>query len=193
MAQLSQEEVKERLKNLTPEQMQELVKQQCIFCKIVAGEIPAYKIYEDNNFLAFLDANPSNAGHTLVIPNQHFSVLPQLPDNLAAALLVLVKRLASTIFETTKAEGITILQRNGQVAGQVVSHVHFHIIPRYTDDKIQDSWEPRKLTEEQFKDVQQKIVKTLKAPAKPIETKPREEVKEEQKKPKLFRVKSKLP
>lgn len=161
MAQLTQEEVKERLKNLTPEQMQELIKQQCVFCKIVAGEIPAYKIYEDANFLAFLDVNPACAGHTLVIPKAHVSVLPQMPDQLAAGIFILVRELAGKIFEATNAEGITVLQRNGQVAGQVVPHVHIHIVPRYADDQVQDGWEPKKLSEEQFKEAQRKIVEAL--------------------------------
>ncbi len=161
MTQLSEAEIQERLKNLTPEQMQELIKQQCVFCKIVAGEIPTHKVYEDNNFLAFLDVNPANVGHTLVIPKVHISVLPQLPDELAATLAVLVKQLSGKIFEATGAEGVNILQNNGQAAGQVVPHVHFHIIPRFPEDKISFAWEPKKLIEDQFKEAQKKIVNAI--------------------------------
>lgn len=167
MTQLSQEEIQERLKNLSPEQVQELIKQQCVFCKIVAGEIPTYKVYEDEAFLAFLDANPANAGHTLVIPKQHISVLPQMPDKLAASIGVLITKLSAIIFEATGAEGINILQNNGQVAGQVVPHVHFHIIPRHTEDKAAFSWEPKKLSKEQFEEAQKKILERLSQPMRP--------------------------
>lgn len=186
---LSQEEVQERLKNLTPEQMQELVKQQCIFCKIVAGDIPSYKVYEDNNFLAFLDINPANPGHTIVIPKKHYSVIPQIPDQEAAAYFILIKRLTGIIYEATGAVRMQLMQ-----FGIDVPHIHLHIIPRFEEDgqdTLYSPFTPKKLTEEQLKEIQAKILKRLKEPTKQApKTVPKEE---EPKKPKLPRIKPRLP
>ncbi len=152
----------ELLKKLSPEQI-EFIKQQqaaggqCVFCRIIKGEIPAKTVYEDANFLAFLDINPASPGHTLVIPKEHIAVLPQLPDELAAKAMVLIKKLAGVVFDATNAQGLNIIQKNGSVAGQAVPHIHFHIIPRFEDDKLNFEWDPLKLSEEQFKEMQKRI------------------------------------
>ncbi len=157
----TQEELQEKLKQLSPQQIQELIKKQCVFCKIAAGEMPAKKIYEDNNFMAFLSIQPANPGHTIVIPKEHFSVLPQLPDELNADCLALIKKLAAVIFETVNATGINVLQNNGAAAGQKIPHVHFEIIPRFEKDNVGLEWSTMKLKEEQFVQVQKRLVETL--------------------------------
>lgn len=198
MAELSEQEIKERLKNLTPEQMQELVKQQCVFCKIVAGEIPAYKIYEDKLHLAFLDINPANPGHVMVIPKKHYSVIPQMPDEEAGLYFIIIKRIIAAVHQAVGALRVQLLR-----IGELVPHVHIHVIPRFEDDGLETltkPYEPKKFTEEQFKAIQEKIVKTISKPAEakpaPKETKPEEKPTlktKEIKKKKLPTVKSRLP
>jgi len=155
-----QKMLQEKLSKLSPEQLQELIQQQCIFCKIVKGESPAYILYEDDLVMAFLDIQPATMGQTLVIPKKHYSVLPQMPDDEAKHLMLVVKQLSGLIFEATQAHGINIIQNNGEFSGQVVPHVHFIVIPRYQDDGqevLSHPYKPINLTEKQFKDVQKQI------------------------------------
>ncbi len=152
------------IQKLSPEEMQFLQEQQCVFCKIAKSEVKSeYIIYEDEYFLAFLDISPISPGHTLVIPKEHYAILPQLPDNLDAAYLKLIKVIASAAFEAVSAQGINIIQNNGAVAGQVVPHVHFHIIPRFENDGVKlDESKPIKLTAKQMKEIQKRIIKNAK-------------------------------
>ena len=106
------------------------MKNDCIFCAIAAGEIPCFKIYEDETVLAYLDINPFSTGHTLVIPKAHTEGLLDTPDETLAAVLALVKKIAAHIKATLPCEGFNVLQNNGEAAGQTVKHVHFHIVPR---------------------------------------------------------------
>ncbi|MFA7662300.1 MAG: HIT family protein [Patescibacteria group bacterium] len=108
----------------------------CIFCKIVSGEIPSYKVYEDDDILAFLDIIPVNPGHTLVIPKKHYETILDTPDDVLKNILVVSKRIAQKIMEVTGAEGFNFNQNNFSVSGQVVPHVHFHIIPRFENDGL---------------------------------------------------------
>ncbi|MEO0477122.1 MAG: HIT family protein [Planctomycetota bacterium] len=102
----------------------------CIFCKIVAGEIPCHKLYEDEHVLAFLDVHPLSAGHKLVIPKGHYQAVEQMPDEVGAAIGRCFPRLGKAILEATGSTDWNILQNNGEPAGQEVMHVHFHLIPR---------------------------------------------------------------
>ncbi len=106
----------------------------CIFCKIIAGEIPSYKVYEDDEVLAFLDITPVNFGHTLVIPKKHYENLVSLPEELAEKVFAVAKKIAPAITSGVGAEGFNLTLNNGPVAGQAVGHVHFHIIPRFSGD-----------------------------------------------------------
>ena len=108
----------------------------CIFCNIISGEIPSYKVYEDDNFYAFLDISQATYGHTLVVPKQHFENLFAMPDFLLEKMLILVRDLASKIKTATNCKGINILNNNGEAAGQSVHHFHIHIIPRYDNDNF---------------------------------------------------------
>jgi len=109
--------------------------EECIFCKIVKGEIPSKKVYEDENFLAFLDISPIAEGHTLIIPKEHFETILDVPNSLGPGILEATKKVSSKLIEEGKAEGFNILQSNYEVAQQEVPHAHFHIIPRKKDDK----------------------------------------------------------
>ncbi len=101
----------------------------CVFCRIVAGEIPASRILETDEILAFLDIQPIEKGHTLVIPKRHFATLLDAPEEVLAQVMAGVRRVASAMLRTG-AEGINLLQSNHACAGQVVPHLHFHVIPR---------------------------------------------------------------
>ena len=108
----------------------------CVFCKIAQGEIPADKIYEDKNFLAFLDIKPNNPGHALIIPKKHYENLYEMPDEVLSAIAPLIKKLAIAIKKGTGADGINIGMNNESSAGQIVQHAHFHIIPRFANDGL---------------------------------------------------------
>ena len=113
----------------------------CIFCKIVSGQIPSKKIYDDPRFMAFLDVNPRANGHTLVIPKKHASTLSELPKEDAGAYFQIVQHLAKTITERLGAGGYNLGSNNGETAGQAVPHIHMHIIPRYNTDKHKAGFE----------------------------------------------------
>jgi histidine triad (HIT) family protein len=104
-----------------------------IFTKIIAGEIPCFRVYEDDHVLAFLDVNPLSRGHTLVIPKEPAETLDQLSDESAAALGRVLPKISRAILQATGAVAFNVLQNNGSTAHQAVMHVHFHIIPKYPD------------------------------------------------------------
>lgn len=106
----------------------------CIFCKIVAGELPNHKIYEDDNVLAFLDIHPTNPGHTLVIPKQHHKDFLDTPADLQSKLIQVIGKLAPIIMKAVGAEAFNLGVNNGAAAGQIIFHTHFHIMPRFTSD-----------------------------------------------------------
>lgn len=115
----------------------------CIFCKIVKGEIPSTRIYEDDVCIATLDINPAAMGHTLIIPKEHHN---DITDNTDEALLGHLFKVASIVGERQKerlsADGFNVLQNNGTAAGQSVMHLHIHVIPRYDNDGVIGLWKP---------------------------------------------------
>jgi len=133
----------------------------CIFCKIIKGEIPAAKIYEDNNFLAFLDISPVNKGHTLVVPKEHYENLMETPDELVRDLWVVVKKVALAVKKTVKADGLNFCANNGQAAGQIIFHTHIHVIPRFTSDHFKN-WPNQKYNNGEIEKVAEEIGKKLK-------------------------------
>ena len=106
----------------------------CVFCKIVKGEIPAYKIYEDKNTLAFLDIDPINIGHSLVIPKEHYVNIYETPEEIMVDMMRTVKKVSHAIKRGLKADGINLGMNNEGAAGQVVFHAHIHVIPRILND-----------------------------------------------------------
>ena len=110
------------------------MKNDCIFCAIAAGEIPSFKVYEDELVLAYLDINPFSKGHTLVIPKKHSTGLLDTDDETLAAVVARVKKVAARLKEKLGCDGFNVVQNNGEAAGQTVRHVHFHIVPRWIGD-----------------------------------------------------------
>ena len=112
------------------------MKNDCVFCAIAAGEIPSFKVYEDELVLAYLDINPFSKGHTLVIPKEHSTGLLDTSDETLSALISRVRKVAAHLKSALPCDGFNILQNNGEAAGQTVMHIHFHIVPRYGKEEI---------------------------------------------------------
>ena len=106
----------------------------CLFCKIIKGEIPADKVYEDETCFAFLDVNPINPGHVLLVPKKHYKNIYVMPDDVLSKMAPVIKRLAVATKKATGAGGINIGMNNDPIAGQVIFHAHIHIMPRFSDD-----------------------------------------------------------
>ena len=114
---------------------------ECIFCKIVAGEIPSKKIYEDSEFFAFLDIFPAGRGHSLVIPKAHHQDIHSVPEELYGSLARVAKRVADLLQGKLQSEGTTIFQMNRESGWQSVFHIHMHVIPRWSGDALHKPWD----------------------------------------------------
>jgi histidine triad (HIT) family protein len=113
----------------------------CIFCKIVAGTIPCFKIHEDALTIAFMDINPLNPGHALVVPKGHYPDLYAVDGLSLAAAARTAQRVARALKQAVAPEGLNLLQANGEAAGQTVGHFHIHVVPRRTGDRGRLDWE----------------------------------------------------
>ena len=131
----------------------------CIFCKIANGEIPAATLYEDENFRVILDLGPASKGHALILPKTHAANIYEISDDMVAAAMVLAKKMATRLTDVLKCDGFNIVQNNGEQAGQTVFHFHMHLIPRYKDDKVGITWEPGTLTDEVKNEILEKMKK----------------------------------
>ena len=129
----------------------------CIFCKIAAGEIPSTTLYEDDDFRVILDIEPASKGHALILPKEHYANLYKLDDELAAKALVLAKKMITKLTKILECDGYNVLQNNGTAAGQTVFHFHMHLVPRYKDDTVKMEWKPGKLTDEVKSEILAKI------------------------------------
>lgn len=132
----------------------------CLFCKIIKGEIPSTKIMETDKFIAFLDIAPITQGHTLVVPKQHCSDLLAFPQGDAEGWMIFLQEVASQVKESMGADGLNIGTNNGAAAGQVVFHQHTHIIPRWDNDGL-ESWPSKQASPEELKKIQEKITQNL--------------------------------
>lgn len=133
-----------------------------IFSKILRGELPCHKVYEDEQVLAFLDVNPLSPGHTLVIPKELAVTVDQLSDESAAAIGRVLPRISRAVLKATGASEFNILQNNGSGAHQAVFHVHFHIIPKLADGRgLGVGWKPGKLDKDEAKTLLEAITRLL--------------------------------
>jgi len=126
----------------------------------VAGEVSSYKIYEDDSVLAFLDINPTTKGHTIVIPKKHYLDLPAAEETDLAAVLAVIKKIAPAVVAGSQAEGFNLGVNNGAVAGQVIEHLHFHLIPRKKNDGL-TNWPSKVYQPEEIAQYQEKIKQAL--------------------------------
>lgn len=132
-------------------------KEDCIFCKIAAGEIPSKTVYEDGTFRVILDLAPATKGHALIIPKEHYANLYEIPEETAADVMKLAKTMVERMRKRLGAEGFNLLQNNGEAAGQTVMHFHMHLIPRYQDDHAGILWEPGSTTPEDMAEVKRLV------------------------------------
>jgi histidine triad (HIT) family protein len=132
----------------------------CIFCKIVRGEIPSEKIYEDEKCLAFLNINPNNDGQALLIPKEHFDNYFETPDETLEYLSIKTKTVGNAIKSAMQSEGINIIVNSGKASGQVIFHTHIHIIPRNSKDGYK-TWAPKKYDPKKGAGFAEKIKKEL--------------------------------
>ncbi len=134
----------------------------CLFCQIVAGEIPSNKIYETDNVIAFLDINPVNPGHTLVVPKKHSENMLDADDAVLQEMIVVTKKVSQAILENfTEYNAFNLELNNGQIAGQVIPHLHWHIIPRTEDDGLKH-WPGKSYQGDEARIVQEKLKNALK-------------------------------
>ena len=134
----------------------------CIFCKIVASEIPATVVYEDEDVLVFMDIGPIIKGHALVITKKHYDPVSATPDDILAKLHITAKRIAEAQMNGLGADGVNIMQNNGTAAGQEVPHIHVHVIPRFDGDGHHWNWNAKKYNDfEEMAELANKLQKHL--------------------------------
>ena len=132
----------------------------CIFCKIIAGEIPSHTVYKDEKIIAFLDIAPVNNGHILVIPRAHYANLEEIPEGLLCDLMKVVKRIGHALKSGLGVEGYNVQENNDPVAGQIIPHIHWHIIPRNSGDGLK-LWPQHKYETGQAEGIIKKIKSKL--------------------------------
>ena len=134
----------------------------CLFCRIVAGEIPSTRVYEDADTLAFMDIGPIIKGHTLVIPKKHYDPITQTPEDVLARVMAVVRKIAQAQVNGLKADGVNVLNANGEAAGQQVPHIHFHVVPRFKADGHHWNWAAKKYDSlDEMKKMAEEIKKAL--------------------------------
>ena len=127
-----------------------MIDQNCIFCKIAAGEIPSATVYEDEDFRVIMDISPASKGHAIILPKTHATNIFEVDDAVASKIFVVAKKVATAMKEELNCDGINILQNNGEVAGQTVFHLHVHLLPRYKGDKISIKWSHQDKCQDDF-------------------------------------------
>lgn len=133
---------------------------ECVFCKIISGIIPASKVYSDEKNIAFLDIAPANKGHIIVIPKNHAETITELSDEDLASLIKAVKKVAKALLD--EFDGVNVLQNNKKAAGQLVPHLHFHVIPRNSGDGLDIAhWKPLKYADGEMQEYQDTIKSLL--------------------------------
>lgn len=134
----------------------------CIFCEIVQGKKDGHFIYEDENYVAFLDIYPIDTGHSLVMPREHFEKITDMTAEKVGELFSKIPKIAKAIIEATKADAFSVAQNNGRAAKQIIPHVHIHIIPRY--ESRETIWTRREIAKEnELKILAERIRKSIKS------------------------------
>lgn len=165
-------ELQEKVKNMSPEELREFQKKQCVFCQIIGGKIPAKEVYSDEHSYAALDINPAAPGHILLLPKEHYSIMPQVPEQVLQHLFIAAKKLSNSLLRALGAEGTNILVANGQAAGQKAQHFMIHIIPRKQKDKVVFNLPQRQIKPEELSSIGNKLRKALGQPEKSTQALP---------------------
>ncbi len=174
--QMSEEQVaelQEKIKNMSPEELKEFQKKQCIFCHIVEGKVQSKKVYEDDRCIAILDINPANPGHVLLLPKEHYSIMPQVPEEDLSHLFMVTKTISNAALRSLGVQGTNIIVQNGIAAGQKAQHFMIHIIPRKEKDDLNFELPQKKIPEAELESIRKKLETKL------------GEVKETKQKPKV--------
>ena len=132
----------------------------CLFCKIVSGDIPSYKIYEDDFVLAFLDIAPTNKGHVVVVPKRHFANYEMIDEEYLAKVYSVVKKIGLALKSGLEVDGYNTMVNNDPAAGQIIPHFHVHIIPRYKGDGLVQ-WPQGEYADGEAENIQNKIKNSL--------------------------------
>jgi histidine triad (HIT) family protein len=133
----------------------------CLFCKIISGEIPSYNVYEDDFAYAFLDINPIASGHTLVLPKVHVTKLAELEGEALSGWAIALQKVVAGVESALEPEGLNIFINQGEVAGQIIPHLHVHIVPRSIGDGVRFETPTVKLSEVEFRDKSKKIADAI--------------------------------
>ena len=153
--------LQEKIKNMSPEELKEFQKKQCIFCQIIEGKVQSRMIYEDNLCYGTLDINPSNPGHALLMTKEHYSIMPQIPDEEVAHVFTVARNLSNTILRSLEAEGTNIIVANGVAAGQRAQHFMVHVIPRKTNDGLNFQIPQKQMQQREIDEVGDRITNAL--------------------------------
>jgi histidine triad (HIT) family protein len=130
---------------------------ECVFCRIISGDIPSTRIYEDDEIVAFMDINPANPGHALVVPKRHFRNLFDIDEEMAAKVMRVATKIAKAVKKAINPDGVNLFQASEKAAFQTVFHFHMHVIPRWEEDGLVEPWEPKKGDIEEIGRVAEKI------------------------------------
>lgn len=133
----------------------------CIFCKIIKGKIPSAKVFEDNNSICFLDIAPANKGHCLIVPKDHYENLLEIPDEILISLMKALKKVSKALSLSVGNGAFNMIMNNGKVAGQIVSHSHIHLIPRFKNDRLRLKWTHKIYEDNELNEYKEKISKFL--------------------------------
>ena len=161
---ISQEQLRalqEKIKQMSPEELKDFQKKQCIFCQIIAGKVQSRKVYEDERVVALLDINPANPGHVLLLTKEHYSIMPQIPDDEVAYVFMVAKSLSNSMLRSIDAQGTNIIVANGIAAGQRAQHFMAHVIPRKDNDGINFALPQKIIEEKEIEAIGNKLIAAL--------------------------------
>jgi histidine triad (HIT) family protein len=142
-----QEDMQEKLKNMSPEELKAFQMQNCIFCQIIEGKVDSKKVYEDDKCLAILDINPATPGHVLLMPKEHYAIMPVIPEDVIKHLFMISKQISNALLKSLQSQGTNIFVANGAAAGQKAQHFMLHVIPRMENDGLNLNLVPGKVDE----------------------------------------------
>lgn len=153
--------LQDKLKQMSPEELKEFQKKQCMFCQIVASKVQSKKVYEDDKVIAILDINPANPGHVVLITKEHYSIMPQIPDEEVAHVFKVVKSVSNSMLRSIDAQGTNVIVANGIAAGQRAQHFMVHIIPRKENDGINFILPQKALGQNEIEEIGNKLISAL--------------------------------